>query len=428
MSGKTDDRSVDRRRSAVDRDQGAVDDLRHALKIAGVVPLAAAAATPIESGSCVRCGGGLYAPIALCPSCGEPVPDHEDDPLYLVIRSGPERPLLKREAARLLTEAGPELTPPEVGRQLRDLPALFRAPMPDTMAARLAGRLQHCGYRVEVRTAFPRGLGFTEYLQSLWSRKRRLLPYLTCGALAGGLYFFGHHGFAALAGALVAPWFLLDRLRFLRRLTLSAPRLAPRLDMAPADVTDLVGALLRDGALSARLREMLRALLGEYTRVLDTLGPMAAPYPGVVQPMRHSLAQLVRHAARMADRALAVEKGGDFGDPGLEGRLADLRALGAEEIESRAARLFAARDERQGRLEWLNEVYGTLLIRIESITDTLRSVRQRILETYVTAEAEGGSELVDTLVATLKREEGVVSATLSEMERLDRDMPGLPIE
>lgn len=420
-------RSADRRRITVDSDPQAVDDLRHALKgfaAADVVP----AATPVAGPGCRRCATEILPPIGVCPRCGEPVPDHADDPLYLVLRSGPARPLAKREAVRLLSDAGPELHADEVERQLRDLPALFRAPLPEAMAHRLAERLRRCGYRVEVRDTFPTGLGFTEYLESLVSRTSRLLPYVACAALASGLFFLHAPALAAGGASLAGPWCLYDRYRFLRRLTLASGLLANRVDMAPEDVADRVGTLLRDGALSERLRGLLSALLGEYARVLDTLSPLGAQYPDVLRPMRQALAQLVRHAAHLAEKALSVEKAGDFSDPGLDDRLAGLRALGSEEIERRVHALFAARDEREGHVEWLREVYGTLLVRLESITDTLRSVRQRILETYVAAEAEAGSKVVDELVETLRREQGVVSDTVTEMEKLDRHMSEMVIE
>jgi hypothetical protein len=59
--------------------------------------------------------------------------------------------------------AGP--LPAEVERQLRDLPALFCAPLPDATIARLAERVRRSGYRVDVLGAFPEGLGFREHFE-----------------------------------------------------------------------------------------------------------------------------------------------------------------------------------------------------------------------------------------------------------------------
>jgi hypothetical protein len=69
-----------------------------------------------------------------------------------------------------------------------------------------------------------------------------------------------------------------------------------------------------------------------------------------------------------------------------------------------------------------------LLVRLEAITGTLCSVRQRVVESYVVAEADAGGQTTDDLVAALRREQEVVSGTVAEMERLDRRMADVALE
>jgi hypothetical protein len=226
----------------------------------------------------------------------------------------------------------------------------------------------------------------------------------------------------------VALFGFFDRRRFLKQATLRAPRLATRLDMAPEAVEDALGGLLRDPGLSEPLRDGLSSLIGEYGRLLDTLSPFTAQYPDLVRPTSRALAQLARHAAATAERAFAIEKAGDFTDPTLPDRLASLRSLGSQEIERRASQLLASHHARRGRLDWLREIHGTLLVRLEAVTDTMRSVRQRVLESYLNTEADVGSVVTDRLAAALAREQQVVAATVAEMETLDRRMLDLAVE
>lgn len=276
-------------------------------------------------GACPRCASGLLAALTICPRCGEAVPDNASSPRYLVLRGEPARPSARRETARLLADSETGPLPAEVERQLRDLPALFCAPLPDATIARLAERVRRSGYRVDVLGAFPEGLGFREHFEWVLARLSRVLPYLAGLSASVALFWNERYWLAQLVAGLVALFGFFDRRRFLKQATLRAPRLATRLDMAPAGVEDALGALLRDPVLSEPLRDALSSLLGEYGRLLDTLSPFTAQYPDLVRPTSRALAQLARHAAVTAERALAIEKAGDFTDPTLPDRLASLR-------------------------------------------------------------------------------------------------------
>jgi len=366
---------------------------------------------------CGACGNAIEPSLSLCARCGAAVPAHADQPRCLVIRSAPEHPAQRRRGEHILALGGDASDLEEIRRQLDNLPAVFRLPVPDIVTSRLVQDLAACGYEAQVLESLPERLGSREYLQWILAKPPRLIPYAATGGLAVLAAATGAAWSALLLAGAAWLWWAVDRKRFVRRITLDADRLARRMEFIPGEILRPVGAVLQ-GHLSHVLRSGLGSVVTEHAKLLGEVRAMAADYPDVVGPLRHGCNELTTYAARIAEKAAAIEQAGDFDDPKLPERLRRLRAARSEEVEQRLLLMDAAREERSGRMEWLSQVHATLIVRLEAVADAMRSLRQRTLETRVMGMAEGAAAL-NALLGDVQRELTAVAGSVREMERLE---------
>lgn len=377
-----------------------------------------AAAKSMPPVPCPACKTPLVAGLPLCARCGEVVPDHAAAPRGLVLKSGPGSLERRRRAEQLLAHAGEGLDEAEVRRRLGRLPAAFQLPTSDAVTARLLDDLGACGYEAEVWDGLPPQTGLREYGEWLLASPARLLPF---GAAAGAFVVAATTGHAWMASAaLLAGWLWgwMDLRRYLRSITLRPGLLARRLDIVPEETAQPVGALLR-GTISEPLRQALGAALTEHAHLLGAVHGLATRYPDLVGPLREGVAEATGQAARLGEKVAAIERAGDLADPEREGRLAKLREAGGEEIERRLLDMDIAGELREGRAERLTQIHATLLVRLEAITDALRSLRQRAIETQV-ADAARAAPAIDEILSDLRRELDVAAAAVGEMDELDR--------
>ena len=371
--------------------------------------------------TCANCGVPIPAMLPLCARCGTVSPEHRDSPLCLVLRSVSPSPAERRRTEDLLADGGEGLDREEVRRQLAQPPALFRVPASEAVLRRLAHDLTACGCEVDLYDRVPPSLGQSEFLQSLWSKKSRLIPYVAAAVMGAAVLAKGWFWPIVPLGIATWLWWLADANRFLRRMTLRSALLARRLDVVPEEVARPIGVLLRS-TLSEPLRSALGAMLVEHGRLLAEIRALAGEFADLGVSLRDALAELSRHATSLGQKAVAIEQTAELEDPELPARLARLRSPAREEIERRVLLMDVAQEERQVRAEWLRDVHATLVVRLEAIVDTLRSLRQRAIEARVVGAAGPGAEALDRLLIDVRRELSLVAETAGEIERVDRGL------
>jgi hypothetical protein len=294
---------------------------------------------------------------------------------------------------------------------------MFRLPASALVAERLREALLELGAAVEVAEGMTSEAAWAAWARTLWSERRGELLLTAGGGLAAMTVFHGPGPvflWMALAGGLAA----VDVRGFRRRITLSPAVLSRRLGLAPGTLVRPAAALLRR-AQSLPLRETLAAALTEHARLLAAVSRAFSSHPALQPPFREALDEVGEHTLRAAENAVVIEEASSTSDrDDLPTRLAHLRALGNEETTRQLRALLTSREQRQLREDWLRRTHALLLIRLEAITERLRSLRQetaqRLLETTAPAAA------TDRSLSALARELELAASSLAEAER---DLP-----
>ncbi len=360
--------------------------------------------------------------LAVCLSCGRLSPDDNETALTVVIRHAPlSGSGADRDVARVLAQATG--TDSEwMARYLRARPSRLRLPGSEALSRRLQEWLADNGFDSEVLDLPPEETSVAGYLRWLFTSKLGLVPY----GVGAGLWALcagqGAHGTGMVVLGATVAWALFDRARFLRCVTLRPDVLAEALGMVPRAITGAAAAVLKD-ARSPELRAALAAVLTEQARLLGVLDRVWREHRRLHAPMRAALEDLAGHALRLAGRAAAIELAGEPDDPELPRRLAGFRAMGSVEVERQLRALGAATQERQVRRQWLHQVQAVLMLRLETIADALRSLRQRAVAATV-GDAPLGDAAADRLVAELAGEIEVAVSALVEIEStVDEHLP-----
>jgi hypothetical protein len=207
---------------------------------------------------------------------------------------------------------------------------------------------------------------------------------------------------------------LVDLQSFGRRISLSPAVLARRLGLVSGTLARPAAALLRR-ARSPALREALGTVLVEHARLLGSVGRALAGHPGLQGPFRETLDELGAHTLRIAENAAAIEEAGDGEAADLPERLAGLRALGSDETDRQLKALLGSREQRAARHQWLMQAHALLLIRLETITERLRVLRQETASRSLRLTADPAG--ADRSLEALGRELELAASALNEVER-----------
>jgi hypothetical protein len=326
----------------------------------------------------------------------------------LHVRSLPDDPRVRQEVRQLLGAAS-GLDETGTGRYLESGRAVYRLAASDLVTQRLEQALADAGVEATLAPSEDRGGEWDAWLRTM-VRERLLLLMLAAafgvaaGARGSGTFLF----WFVLTSGLAAGAFQ----TFQTRIRLSPAVLARRLGMVSGSVTRPAAALLRP-VRTPELRAALGGALVEQARLLAAVSRMLGENPALQAPFRERLDQLGQHALRVAESAAIIEEAGAGDDRELGQRLAQLRALGAAEIDRQLHALVATREQRQARAEWLRRTHALLVLRLEAIAERLRGLRQEAATRALATRRDDG----DRPLAALGRELELATAALAEAER-----------
>ncbi len=363
--------------------------------------------------------------LAVCLACGQLSALQADPAATITIRLSGNRDD-RREVARMLASAS-DADAAWMARYLKTSSPRFSLSGSASMNRRLQEWLASAGVDCEVAPLAAEETSVASYAAWLVATGKVFIPIVGFGF---SWLAFGRHAEVATALLLAtAGWTLLDRARFVRRVTLNADALAGSLGMIPLGLAQSAATLLKD-ARSPELRAALGAVMIEHARLLEVFERVWRDHGRLYEPSQRLLDEFTGQALRIAGRAAAIEVSDQPDGASLSARLGAFRALGSIEVEKQLRTLSAATKERELRQQWLQQVHAVFVLRLESMAEGLRSLGQRAVAASLT-DAPLDEQAATQLMTDLSAEIGIAVSAALELERaVEERLPeviGVPV-